>query len=143
MLGLVVGGIRGAVIADPSVLLGVLSFLVSIVSGLAAGKAHHAVSDHRKQKAECDEKLRNARQPVANAEEQVALLEQKLMAAMERRRLLAGVIDASAAEPANHAAEGEDVRKIQAARLAAANYVYELGATFRGRGPGRGGKGHD
>lgn len=133
-VGVMIGLVRGVAVADPSVLLAGLNVVLSVASGLVAGRAHHSVADYLKQKADAAEKLRAARQPVVDAERSLAQIERKIGDAAATRKRLALALDGLRAEPERQATDDEELRRIQEARLAAAKFVYESAARFAGKG---------
>lgn len=137
-IAVLIGLLRGFATPDPSWILTGLNVVLSIASGLLAGKAHHALAQYFRKRGEGNEALRAAREPVVEAERNLAELERKLAEATANRKRLALALDALDAEPftqaRGRAQANKELRKIQEARLAQARLVYQSAAKFaRGR----------
>jgi hypothetical protein len=130
----IIGLLRGYAVPNPSFIMAMAYIALSVVSGLIAGKAHHALAEYFRKRAEVGEIQRAARAPLAEAERNLAALERQIAEGTANRKRLALALDALDAEPVEHARGNEELRKIQAAQLAKARLVYETAAKFvRGR----------
>jgi hypothetical protein len=137
-IALFIGLLRGFATADPGWIVTGLNVVLSVVSGVLAGKAHHAVAEYFHKRAERHEIVRAAREPVVEAERNLAELERQIAEGVANRKRLALALDGLDAEPftqaRSQAQDNEELRKIQEARLAQARLVYESAAKFaRGR----------
>ncbi|MBI2444277.1 MAG: hypothetical protein HYV42_03500 [Candidatus Magasanikbacteria bacterium] len=132
--GVVLAVLRGAASAEASWALTLFGFLIPLVGGLAAGVAHEQVGAFLKRRARYRARERETDLALRASAAEVRRLE----AHEQERRRASGSPETVARDPAAEARG----RRILQARLAAARWVYALGARFAGRA-GSGGKGGD
>jgi TolA-binding protein len=120
---------------DDSFWFTIVGFMMTLSGGLAAGSAHHRVSEELHRRGE--ERLRE--QSLAKVQADTAVgaskLESELRDLESRRRALTAELDSLDQEPEKRATDEEELRRIKESHLADGAYYYNLGANFAGRPP--------
>lgn len=133
LCGLALAILRGAASADASAALALFGLIIAPVAGYAAGEAHHRIAPYLRDAGSFRARLRGKESETDNAGAKAAEIENELATIDEERAVLAAEADALARAPEREMARRDEQRRLLEARLAAAKYFYELGATMAGR----------
>lgn len=133
LCGLALAILRGAASADASAALAFFGLIIAPIAGYAAGEAHHRIAPYLRDVGEFRARLRGKESETDHADAKVAEIESELATIDEKRAVLAAEAAALARAPERETARRDEQRRLLDARLAAAKYYCELGATMAGR----------
>jgi len=121
-------------VADGGVALGILGAAGTIAAGLFAGRLQRRLIPIFRSHREHRRKLAVAAKSAAEAEEQIAIAKATIESAEARRKMLLSGAQALAQKAQERAARRTEVGLIQAARLKAVRWYFEVGQRWAGKG---------